>query len=122
MHGKDERHRLAQVVIDAAAKAHSSHDGPEIIVQQHDRRGFPRQRADPHAQDEIRVYVEAIARVVADWMPLAYAAFEDYRMGGVTLSSKAVDCVRRMLKGEVVTQETSGMSKGEWREFEGVLG
>jgi thymidylate synthase (FAD) len=26
------------------------------------------------------------------------------------------------LKGEVVTQETSGMSKGEWREFEGVLG
>jgi len=26
-----------------------------------------------------------------------------------------------MLKGETVTQETSGMSKGEWREFEGVL-
>jgi hypothetical protein len=25
-----------------------------------------------------------------------------------------------MLKGEQVTQETSGMSKGEWREFEGV--
>jgi thymidylate synthase (FAD) len=30
--------------------------------------------------------------------------------------------VRRMLKGEAVTQETSGMSKGEWREFEGVIG
>ena len=43
-------------------------------------------------------------------------------MGGVTLSAKAVDCVRRMLKGEVVTQATSGMSKGEWREFEGVWG
>jgi thymidylate synthase (FAD) len=26
--------------------------------------------------------------------------------------------VRRMLRGEAVTQETSGMSKGEWREFE----
>jgi thymidylate synthase (FAD) len=26
-----------------------------------------------------------------------------------------------MLKGEEVTQETSGMSKGEWREFQGVL-
>ena len=59
---------------------------------------------------------------MADWVPLAYAAFEDYRMGGVTLSSKAVDCVRRMLKDEVVTQETSAMSKGEWREFEGVVG
>jgi thymidylate synthase (FAD) len=26
-----------------------------------------------------------------------------------------------MSKGEEVTQESSGMSKGEWREFEGVL-
>ena len=76
----------------------------------------------PHAQYEIRVYAEAIARVTADWVPLAYKAFEDYRLGGVTLSAKAVDCVRRMLKGEKVTFETSGMSKGEWREFEGVVG
>jgi thymidylate synthase (FAD) len=91
-------------------------------VDLHNLFHFLRLRADPHAQYEIRVYAEAIAKVVADWVPLAYAAFEDYRMGGVTLSSKAVDCMRRMLKGEVVTQETSGMSKGEWREFEGVVG
>ena len=43
-------------------------------------------------------------------------------MGGATLSATALDCVRRMLKGETVTQETSGMSKGEWREFEGIIG
>ena len=43
-------------------------------------------------------------------------------MGGATLSGKALDCIRRMLKGEEVTQETSGMSKGEWREFQGVIG
>ena len=91
-------------------------------VDLHNLFHFLRLRADPHAQYEIRVYADAIAKVVADWVPLAYAAFEDYRMGGVTLSSKAVDCVRRMLRGETVTQETSGMSKGEWREFEGVLG
>ena len=91
-------------------------------VDLHNLFHFLRLRADPHAQYEIRVYAEAIAKVVADWVPLAYAAFEDYRMGGVTLSSKAVDCVRRMLKGEAVTQVTSGMSKGEWREFEGVVG
>ena len=82
---------------------------------------FLRLRADPHAQYEIRVYAEAIAAVVADWVPFAYRAFEDYRMGGATLSATALDCVRRMVKGEQVTQETSGMSKGEWREFEGVL-
>ncbi|MDR7123988.1 FAD-dependent thymidylate synthase [Pseudotabrizicola sp. 4114] len=83
---------------------------------------FLRLRADAHAQYEIRVYAEAIAACVKDWVPLAFAAFEDYRMGGVTLSAKAIDCVKRMLNGEKVTQETSGMSKGEWREFQGVLG
>ncbi|MEX5727234.1 thymidylate synthase (FAD) [Rhodovulum iodosum] len=82
---------------------------------------FLRLRADVHAQYEIRVYAQTICEIVADWVPQAYGAFEDYRMGGVTLSTKAIDCVRRMLKGEAVTQETSGMSKGEWREFEGVI-
>ncbi|MFZ1468762.1 MAG: FAD-dependent thymidylate synthase [Paracoccaceae bacterium] len=91
-------------------------------VDLHNLFHFLRLRADPHAQYEIRVYADAIAACVKDWLPLAFAAFEDYRMGGVTLSSKAIDCVKRMLKGEKVTQETSGMSKGEWREFEGVWG
>lgn len=91
-------------------------------VDLHNLFHFLRLRADAHAQYEIRVYAEEICRLVADWVPAAYGAFEDYRMGGSTLSSKAIDCVRRMLKGEQVTQETSGMSKGEWREFEGVIG
>jgi thymidylate synthase (FAD) len=82
---------------------------------------FLRLRADSHAQYEIRVYAEAICRIVADWVPAAYAAFEDYRMGGATLSARGVECIRRMLKGEDVTQETSGMSKGEWREFTAIL-
>ena len=90
-------------------------------VDLHNLFHFLRLRADSHAQYEIRVYADAICKVVADWVPAAYGAFEDYRMGGATLSSKAIDCLRRMLKGEEVTQETSGMSKGEWREFEGVL-
>ena len=91
-------------------------------VDLHNLFHFLRLRADPHAQYEIRVYAEAIAACVKDWVPLAYAAFEDYRMGGVTLSSKAIDVLKRRLKGEVVTQETSGMSKGEWREFSEVWG
>ena len=91
-------------------------------VDLHNLFHFLRLRADAHAQYEIRVYAEEICKLVADWVPAAYGAFADYRMGGATLSGKAIDCVRRMLKGEQVTQETSGMSKGEWREFEGVLG
>ena len=91
-------------------------------VDLHNLFHFLRLRADAHAQYEIRVYAEEICKLVADWVPAAYGAFEDYRMGGATLSGKAIECVRMMLKGEEVTQETSGMSKGEWREFMGVIG
>ena len=90
-------------------------------VDLHNLLHFLRLRADAHAQYEIRVYADAICKVVADWVPFAYSAFEDYRMGGATMSGTALECVRRMIKGETVTQETSGMSKGEWREFEGLL-
>ena len=90
-------------------------------VDLHNLLHFLRLRADSHAQYEIRVYADEICKIIADWVPFAYAAFEDYQMGGVTLSSKALICIRRMLAGESVTRETSGMSKGEWREFEDVI-
>ncbi|MEE4187030.1 MAG: FAD-dependent thymidylate synthase [Roseobacter sp.] len=86
-------------------------------VDLHNLFHFLRLRADSHAQYEIRVYADAICDVVADWVPAAYRAFEDYRLGGATLSGKALDCIKRMIAGEKVTQEMSGMSKGEWREF-----
>ena len=90
-------------------------------VDLHNLFHFLRLRADAHAQYEIRVYADEICKIVADWVPFAYRAFEDYRLGGAQLSATALDCVRRMLKGEAVTQENSGMSKGEWREFEGAI-
>lgn len=91
-------------------------------VDLHNLFHFLRLRADAHAQYEIRIYAEAIAKVVADWVPVAYGAFEDYRMGGTTLSAKAMAVLKRRLAGEAVTQEESGMSKGEWREFIEVWG
>ncbi|PQV59023.1 thymidylate synthase (FAD) [Defluviimonas denitrificans] len=89
-------------------------------VDLHNLFHFLRLRADAHAQYEIRAYAETMCGIVRDWVPLAYGAFEDYRLGGVTLSGKAIEVLKRRLKGESVTQENSGMSKGEWREFEGV--
>ena len=85
----------------------------------HNLLSFLRLRADPHAQMEIRAYADAIGAMVADWVPLTWEAFQDYRVGGAQLSARGLDCVRRMLAGEEVTQESSGMSKGEWREFVG---
>jgi len=90
-------------------------------VDLHNLFHFLRLRADAHAQYEIRVYADAICDMVRDWVPAAYGAFEDYRLDGAVLSAKSLDCVRRMLAGEKVNQETSGMSKGEWREFEGII-
>jgi len=90
-------------------------------VDLHNLFHFLRLRADAHAQYEIRVYADAICKIVAQWVPAAYAAFEDYRMNGTSLSGPGLDCLRRMLAGEEVTRETSGMSAGEWREFTDLL-
>ena len=91
-------------------------------VDLHNLFHFLRLRADAHAQYEIRVYAEEICKIVADWVPAAYQAFEDYRLGAVSFSAQMVDCMQRMLKGEAVTQESSGLSKREWREFEAAIG
>ncbi|AVO39595.1 FAD-dependent thymidylate synthase [Pukyongiella litopenaei] len=91
-------------------------------VDLHNLFHFLRLRADAHAQYEIRAYADALCSLVADWVPFAYRAFEDYRLGAATLSAQMVDCLRRMLDGEAVTQENSGMAAREWREFESVLG
>jgi thymidylate synthase (FAD) len=53
---------------------------------------------------------------------MAFEAFRDYRMGAVTLSAQMIAILRRMLAGEAVTQETSGLSKREWREMMDMLG
>ena len=79
-------------------------------------------RADAHAQYEIRAYAEAMLDVVKAWVPITAQAFADYRLGAVTLSAQMVAALRRMLAGEAVTAETSGMSRREWREFMATLG
>ncbi|MEQ9814858.1 MAG: FAD-dependent thymidylate synthase [Azospirillaceae bacterium] len=84
---------------------------------------FLRLRADAHAQYEIRAYAEVmLEEVVRRWVPAAYRAFVDYRLGAATLSAQGLDVVRRLLAGEDVSQETSGMSAREWRELMAVLG
>ncbi|SHI59415.1 FAD-dependent thymidylate synthase [Wenxinia saemankumensis] len=91
-------------------------------VDLHNLFHFLRLRADAHAQYEIRVYAEILCEIVRDWVPAAYSAFEDYRLGGAQLSAKGVEVLKRRLAGEEVSEESSGMSKGEWREFVGVWG
>jgi len=91
-------------------------------VDLHNLLHFLSLRADPHAQYEIRVYAEAMLDVARRWVPIACEAFEDYVVGGARLSRGGIDIVRRMLAGEQVEQEGSGISKREWSELMGLLG
>ena len=79
-------------------------------------------RADPHAQYEIRAYADAMQDSVRAWVPTAYQAFLDYRLGAVTLSGGMRAVVRRMLSGEHVDQPGSGLSKREWAELMEAIG
>ncbi len=79
-------------------------------------------RADIHAQYEIRVYAEVMLDTLKKWLPLTYEAYMDYRQGGVHISAKGLEAVKRLLAGEDVSQETSAMSKREWRELMETLG
>ena len=79
-------------------------------------------RADPHAQYEIRAYAEVMLRTVEAWVPQAFQAFRDYRLGAVTLSAGMLAAVRRMLAGEAVAQENSGLNRREWAELMAALG
>lgn len=78
-------------------------------------------RVDPHAQYEIRVYAEAMLETVRRWVPLAAQAFLDYRLGAVMVSASGLAVIRRLLKGEAVTAEASGLSPREWRELMAAL-
>src|SRR3954470_17821836 len=79
-------------------------------------------RADPHAQYEIRAYAEVMLETLARWVPMAHAAFLEYRMNAATISASGLAVIRRMIDGEQVNQTSSGLSPREWRELMAVLG
>lgn len=88
----------------------------------HNLMHFLRLRADSHAQYEIRVYADCMLESLKRWVPLTYAAFMEYRAGAANLSATGLAVVKRMLDGEKVSQETSGLSKREWSELMETLG
>ena len=78
---------------------------------------FLRLRADDHAQYEIRTYADAMLETVKKWVPITYDAFMDYRVGGTEVSAKGKSIIQKLIKGEEVNIESSGLSKREWNEL-----
>ena len=87
----------------------------------HNLLGFLALRLDAHAQYEIRVYAEAMLQTVRAWVPVAAAAFEEYRLGAFTFSASMLAVLRRQLSGETVEQPQSGLSRREWDEMQAAL-
>ena len=78
---------------------------------------FLRLRADNHAQYEIRTYADAMLDTLKKWVPITYEAFMDYRVGGTEVSAKGKSVIQKLIKGEEVYMEQSGLSKREWNEL-----
>lgn len=82
-------------------------------------------RMDTHAQYEIRVFAEAMGNLVKERVPLAWKAFEDYRLNAEKLTSLEVELLRRALGGEQLTAasiEQGIKNKRERAEFVDKLG
>src|SRR5579872_799488 len=74
-------------------------------------------RADPHAQYEIRAYAEVMLGTLERWTPLTAEAFRQYRLGGTHLSASGLEVVKRLIAGEKVDRDSSGLSAREWNEL-----
>jgi len=90
-------------------------------IDLHNLLHFLNLRADSHAQYEIRVYAQTMMELVRKWVPHTYEAFIKHQKEGKNLSGPAVSVIKKMLAGEEVNQENSGLSKREWGELVNIL-
>jgi len=62
-------------------------------------------RLDAHAQYEIRVFAEALAKCAQAVAPVAYEAFEEHIRGGVSFSKGECEALQALLSGQSVNLE-----------------
>jgi thymidylate synthase (FAD) len=56
------------------------------------------------------------------WLPMTHTAFLEYRMNAAVISATGLTVIRRLIAGETVEPEMSGLSRREWSELMAVLG
>lgn len=87
-------------------------------IDLHNLMRFIALRAHPHAQYEIRVYALKIMEILKLWVPTAYQAFLDYQFNCFNLSAQMKNTLQRMINGEKIDQQNSGLTKREWQELQ----
>lgn len=75
-------------------------------------------RMDPHAQMEIRVYADAMYKLIKPFFPIACKAFEDYRLHSVHLTALEIEAIKN---GQPI-QTSNRREASEWEAKMSVLG
>ena len=88
-------------------------------IDVHNLMHFLTLRDDSHAQYEIRVYAEVMARIFKDWMPITYEAYEQYRKESKTFSKKSLEVLKQLVSNTQISKadKPENFSKGEWLEL-----
>ncbi len=63
-------------------------------IDLHNLMHFLRLRLDSHAQHEIQVYGQAMARIIESAVPIAYQAFSDYRLNAMSLTALDISFIQ----------------------------
>ena len=83
-------------------------------------------RMDSHAQEEIRLYAKTIGyEIIRPLFPVVWEAFEDYRVGGSTLSRLETGVIQRLISQGAATKTAPPYSEADflavqdvsWREL-----
>ncbi len=95
-------------------------------IDLHNLLHFLKLRMDPHAQYEIRVFADAMARILKDAVPISFEAFEDYQLGSMQLTRLEIDFLKSAkfpLKEEEARTKVleKFQNKRETEEFVGKL-
>jgi thymidylate synthase (FAD) len=75
-------------------------------------------RLDQHAQKEIRDYATQVALCTSAVAPIAWEAFEEYKLYGKSFSRSELSILQKLLAGEPLPADAFDGSKSLLREFE----
>ncbi len=80
-------------------------------IDLHNLLHFLRLRLDPHTQEETRLYAAEMARIAQAVCPIAYEAFEEFTLAGLSLSRREQRAVQALLTGATpeAACETAGL-------------
>ena len=93
-------------------------------IDLHNLLHFLELRMHIHAQREIRDYANVIGNeIVANWVPITWQAFLEYRYNAKTFSKKSFECLKDVLGSDGVLKffdelKNKGLSNREIKEYE----